>query len=481
MNPDESPKTSSMPEAHGLNPPRTGADVLAMLRTPSDRLDVSPSGVLRIDGHEAIDLLAQFGSPLVVAVEDTIRQNYRGIRAAFASRWPATVNVMYAIKCNNTLAIRAILSQEGAGGDCFGLGELEATLKAGADPRLMVMNGSNKSHAEIEAAIQHGITINVDGEDEVDVIEVIAEREGKRARANLRLKLLPPELNKFGGEFYKMSGSLLDATRRAKWGYTLELAGALVHRLRQKTHIDLLGYSSHIGRFAAHPEAYAIVARALGDAVVLLHKETGFWPREFDLGGGWAREREPEARSPERTPYTIEDHAEAATSALLSALAPAQRPVPELWLEPGRYIVGNAQVLLATVGAIKRDAGLCWVHVDASTNNLMRIETSRHWHHILPASRMNEPLVDAAEIVGGTCIPSVLGSERRVPTLRPGDCVAILDTGMYTEVISNQFNSIPRPAAVLISGAQREIIKRRETVEDLYAQHVVPDRLKVIQ
>lgn len=107
----------------------------------------------------------------------------------------------------------------------------------------------------------------------------------------------------------------------------------------------------------------------------------------------------------------------------------------------------------------------------------MRIDTSRSWHHILPASRMDAPCIQTVDLVGGTCIPSILGTDRPMPDLRPDDAVAILDAGMYAEAISNQFNGIPRPATVLVSEHGAEIIKRRETVEDLFAHHVMPARL----
>ena len=165
----------------------TGRAELQRLMIPGDRLAVAADGVLTIDGTPADELLARFGSPLYVAVEATIRDNYRRIARAFAQRWPAGVNVMYAIKTNNTLAIRAILSSEGAGGDCFGLGELHATLAGGTDLRRVVMNGSNKTRAEIAAAVERGIAINIDGVAEIALVQEIAAAAGVKARANLRL------------------------------------------------------------------------------------------------------------------------------------------------------------------------------------------------------------------------------------------------------------------------------------------------------
>jgi diaminopimelate decarboxylase len=454
----------------------TGRHWLEALRVPSDRLAVGGDGVLAIDGHRVVELIERFGSPLYVTTELTLRENYRRLRRAFVARWAAPVNVMYALKTNNTLALRAVLSAEGAGGDCFGLGELYATLAGGADPQRVVINGSDKRADEIAAALARDIAINIDGEEEIDLVACTARASGRRARVNLRLKPLPAELDAFDATFFKTGGGTREAIRRQKWGFTIERAGALLERILARAELAFTGYSVHLGRFSNAPAAYALTARALGEAVARLHAETGAWPRLVDLGGGWARQREPESRASELNRFTIEDYAQAATDALRAALGEGG-PLPELWLEPGRYIVGNATLLLARVGAIKRDDGLVWVHVDASTNDLMRIETSRSWYHLLPASRMDAPFAERVDIVGGTCIPSVLGAERDMPALARGDVVAILDAGMYAEAIANQFNGIPRPAHVLIGPVGPELIRRRETIADVLATHEMPARL----
>jgi diaminopimelate decarboxylase len=457
-----------------VNP--TGRAALAAMLTPSDRLSVN-GGELLIDGVRATDLVAQHGSPLYVAVEATLRDNYRRIERAFAQAWRAPVTVMYAAKANPALAIRAVMSAEGAGGDCFGLGELHAALATGTDPRRIVMNGSNKGRAEITMALSRGIIVNIDSVEEIAEIEACAASIGQKARVNLRLKVLPSDLDRYGGEFFRSADGALAAVRRSKWGYTTPEAARLVQRLAASPHVELLGYSCHVGRFTNAPEAFAIVCRSIGEAAAQIARETGFWPRMIDAGGGWPRQREPESRGPSLNPHPIETYAQVATAALAEGLAASNRPLPELWLEPGRYIVGNAVLMLATVGAIKRDAGRTWVHVDACTNHLMRVDTSGSWHPILPANRMEAPLTDTVDIVGSTCIPSVLGTDRAMPALQAGDVVAILDTGMYADAISNQFNGVPRPATILIGNGDVAVIRRRETIEDLYSRDAVPPRL----
>lgn len=456
--------------------PGTASELLDRIRMASDRLSVDAAGMLSIDGQTARALVARFGSPLHVVVEATLRENYRRIRQAFTACWPSPVNVMYAIKCNNNLAIRAVMTAEGAGGDCFGLGELYATLAGGADPSLLVMNGSNKTADEVAAAVALGVTINVDSVDEVDFLRDAVRRTGKRARVNLRLKIMPEDLEANLLDAYRTPEGAAEGIRRTKWGFTTEAAVPLIAALRTIDGVTLEGYSAHVGHLSTRPAAFAAVSAGLGRAVRILEQSTGFTPLGLDIGGGWAQTREPSMRAFAINDFTIEDYARAATDALRRELG-REKDLPALSLEPGRFITSNAQLLLASVGAMKRDAGLVWAHVDASTNDLPRIESGRHWYQILPATRMHAPLQEPMEIVGGTCFKSVLGSGRRMPALARGDIVAILDTGMYAEVFGNQFNGIARPATVMIGADGPEIIKRRESIEDVFAMHQVPARL----
>lgn len=461
-----------------LPPIASGRTALENLRIGSDRLSASGDGVLQIGGIDARALVAAFGSPLVVTVEATILENYRRIRSAFAQRWPAPVEVLYSFKCNNTLAIRALLSQAGAGGDCFGEAELDATLAMGTAPQKVALNGSDKSPALIAKAVQAGVTINIDGEDELDAIEAAWRAGRPRAPVNLRLKVLPDALGPFMGGSGARHGPGIESVRRAKWGFTSQAALPILKRLLASPAVDLQGFHVHVGHLSGDPAAFAALTGAFGEAVMALSRETGFVPQLLDIGGGWAREREPEQRGAVARNAPIEEQADAALAALAASLSGLAR-MPRLWVEPGRYIVGNAQLILASVGAIKRDAGLRWLHLDASTNNLQRIETGGFVHEVLPATQLDMPYDGPCQLVGGTCFRSVIAADRPFPQLQRGDLVAILDTGMYAEVFANQFNAVPRPASVLIDTDGRvDCIRRRETAADIFALHEIPDRLR---
>ena len=164
----------------------TSDEILRRSLVDSDCLSVSKMGELTLEGHKATDLTEQYGSPLFVLSDSTLRSNLRRIRSAFESEWPSSVNIMYALKCNPNFAVRAVMHEEGAGGDCFGIGELEATFAGGADPEKIALNGSNKTDSLIDRAIDLGVYINIDSEVEPARIQRIAESKQKNVKVNIR-------------------------------------------------------------------------------------------------------------------------------------------------------------------------------------------------------------------------------------------------------------------------------------------------------
>lgn len=462
-----------------INASNNGVEYLASIAMGSDCLDVDPRGILCVDGVPADRLIADFGSPLFVVSESTVRQNVRAARRAFSVRWPAPVNVMYAIKANNNLAIRAIVHAEGGGGDCFGMGELYATFQGGADPALIAMNGTYKTPQEIDEAVRRGVTINIDAEDEVELICVAARKYNVRAQVNIRIKVFSDYFRDVGSDYFGVPDHIgvRSSMETAKWGFGIEKAAALTRRLADLSDVDHAGFHWHFGRFSTRKDAIAELYSALGKTVSELHERTGFWPRILDIGGGIPRERDPESRQLAMNQLNIDGYAETVCSALLKGLSHSGLPTPALWLEPGRFIVGNASILLTTIGTIKRDLGYSWVNVDSSTNLLMRIDTSDSRYHIVPASCMRRPFKEGVSIVGLTCIPSVFARSQDMPGLAAGEILAILDAGMYSEVTSTQFNGVPRPATVLVNDGHAEVIKTRETIEDVFRLHRIPERL----
>ena len=456
----------------------SGRSLLASVLTTTDHLTVDADGHLQIEDCDAVALLAEHGSPLFVMSEATLRANGERVKRAFEDRWPAPVNVMFAIKANNNIAVRRIMSDLGLGGDCFSSGEIHATFAGETDPAKVALNGSNKSPAAITEAINRGMVINLDSQEELVLIEEAAERARTAAKVTVRLRL---------------AGADYDAARAAnpelpdirhfidteQVGSSADVAEDLVRSALSSNHLQVLGYHFHLGRLSRLPEYHRWWSAGVAELVVRLRNDIGFLPTILNIGGGYAREREPErGDAPLMNPWTIEEYAETVTSQLRAAFV--GHDAPDLWLEPGRYLAGNAAVLLSTVGTVKSDVGMLWVNVDASINDLPRVENAGWDYVALPASNMDAPSGPPADVVGSLCVGRHLKIGVGLPRLNRGAAIAFLDTGAYAETASTQYNAVPRPATVLVRGGDSWVIKRRETVEDLFDRDVIPPHLSKV-
>jgi diaminopimelate decarboxylase len=447
---------------------------------PTDHLEVSTEGELLIDGCRATDLAKAFGSPVFVISERTFRENIRRVRSAFETAWPEPVRVLVAIKANNNLALRAIAFDEGAGGECFGLGELYATFMGGADPAFVVMNGSNKTPEELRKAAELGVWINIDSEDEVVFLRSMASEVPRPVRVNIRLKVVPDGVDALTTDYDRTAPgqSMSEHLRSRKWGFSARQAIELTRSLSADPAFELGGFSAHIGRFSPAVDAYRLYAASLGRIVRDVASATSFKPGILDIGGGFASDRDPESGDLELNANSVEDYAEAVASELLGQFVAASLPVPHLWTEPGRYISANAGALLTTVGVVRREDGYVWVNIDASTNIMPWLETRHEAHVVLPASGMHRVLELQPQVVGGICTLSIFSTRNALPSVARGDLLAILDAGSYAETTSSQFNGVPRPATVLVLDGQAELIRERETIGDVFAKQRIPERLR---
>jgi diaminopimelate decarboxylase len=437
---------------------------------------VDEDGVLWIEDRAAPELAEEYGTPLYVTAEAQIRANVRRLRRAFEAGWPR-VTLLFATKSNANLAIRRVLLDEGVGGDCFGLGELTLSLRAGVPPDLLVLNGSNKQPAELRAAIEAGVTINVDDPSELDLVAGLAEQIGRPADICLRVlpftyadrATLEPELAAIAAD-----------TSHDKWGMDRPTIVEIVPTALESAWLRLRGLHLHVSRLRPTPEAFELACRLIAMCIAELHDRFGWQPELLDFGGGYPHERDPESGAPSGSHAvgTPEQYAEAITSTLRTALADRSLGEPRLVLEPGRRLVSNATVLLTRVGVVKRlpTRSATWVNVDASTNHVPRVPLQGYYNEIVHATKGRDVGDTEVNVVGPTCVIDLLG-RRPLPSVRQGDLLAVLDVGGYAEVLANQFNLLPRPAAVLVDGKSCDVIRRRETIDDLMATQAVPPRL----
>jgi diaminopimelate decarboxylase len=446
-------------------------------------------GHLFVEACDAVELARTFGTPVFVVSENQLRRNARRIKEAFGSRWPeGPVNVLPSIKANFSLALRRILTQEGLGCDTFGPGELEAALRCGVRPGMISVNGSAKDAALIERAVASGARITLDSAREIEMVREIAGRLGARAVVRFRLR---PDYRDLGqpSEFVEEDVPIRLFAQTYKPGIpTDDLLRAGREALAARE-LDVSGVMAHLGRHHHETGMWRGMVTGLVDTIATLSRAWGGWtPREVDVGGGFASPRDPTGRAlrrgagrPERGP-SVEEYAEAVTSSLRSEFSRHALDANgvTLEIEPGRAMYADAGVHLSTVVNVKHEPGReppGWVETDTSEAFLPDVLIEHARFVTLAANKADRPHRELVDVVGKSCGFDVLGTQVPLPELEAGDVLAFLDTGAYQEAAAFNFNAMPRPAVVLVCDDAAEVVKRAETVDDVFGRDLVPERL----
>jgi diaminopimelate decarboxylase len=476
-----------------------------MARSPEEKPDVSTGhpnaellagddclevrdGRLVMEEADLADLADRFGTPVYVISERQLRRNARAAIDAFGSRWPeGPVLVMPSIKANLSLALRRILTEEGTGCDTFGAGELEAALRTGVDPQRISVNGSTKDVGLLERAIAAGVRITLDSVAELDLVREAARATG--ATAAVRLRLRPWLEIEQPSELAADTVSVRLATQRYKPGIPTEQLLAIPRDAIEAPELDVRGVMAHIGRQGREVEIWAELARWVAGIVGELGGRWGGWrPREIDIGGGFPVPRDPlgggsDAGRRRGLAPGLDEYAEAITASLRSGLERAGVDATgiQLEVEPGRSLYGNAGLHLTRVRHVKAQTEpvpLRWVETDTSEIFVADVVFERNRWNAVVANRAAEPPTQTADIVGISCNLDVIVADAELPEVEPGDLIAFLDTGAYQDANASNFNALPRPATVLVNGAEAELIKLAETTADVFARDRVPARLR---
>ncbi|MFO7558238.1 MAG: SCP2 sterol-binding domain-containing protein [Desulfobacterales bacterium] len=449
--------------------------------TLGDYFTVRENGRFMIEDLDCVELAERFGTPLFVTSEGQLRENIRNMKAAFASAYPENdVNVMWAIKSNTTFALRKIMNEEGAGGDCFSPGEIYATFITGADPERFLLTGSDRSDEAFRMAIEIGMRITLDHMDDLFILERLAREFKKKIRVLIRVKCDLPSLKQLESTF-EPGISVPFEVRNLKFGVTYEEAVEMATSAKRFPHIIIEGIHSHIGRDVHLPEHWHGYAFDMITLCSRFYADTGILPKILDLGGGFAEKRDPSSHDLMNLAATIEEYADQAGRGVREGCRKHDFPYPKLWIEPGRNLIGTTTVMISRVGNVKRTPGVCtWVHVDASCNFLPSV--NRHngmSYHLLSGTRARAKAEETVDIVGPNCSGDLIQPRRKMPKMERGELLVFLDVGAYNSVASNQFNSIPRPPCLLVSGSQVDIICERETINDIFARQRIPARMLI--
>lgn len=398
------------------------------------------------------DIVAKVGSPVYIYSQATLERHYKAFDDAFAAM-PHTI--CYSVKANSNLAVLKNFINLGGGVDIVSGGELFRALKAGVDPQKVVYSGVGKKDDEIEYALSTGILMfNVESEQELDRINEIAIRMGKKAGIAIRVNPdVDPQTHPY----------ITTGLKNAKFGITIDRALAEYRRAKDMKGIEILGIDCHIGSQLTKVTPFVDSIKKLKNVIASL-KEMGISLKYFDLGGGLGIQYNTE-EPPLPSDYGKEIIAETRDLGL------------HLLFEPGRNIVGNAGILVSKCLYTKQRDEKNFIMIDAGMNDLARPALYGSFHGVQPVVKDQDGMI-VADIVGPICESGdFLVKEREVPMFLQGDLMAFMSAGAYGFAMSSSYNSRPRVAEVLVKGNKFEVIRERETWDDLIRGEKLPSFL----
>jgi len=414
-------------------------------------------GELYCEETRIADLAAQYGTPLYVYSKRTLLHHLTQIQQAFAAVDPV---LCYSVKANSNLGILKVMNAAGSSFDVVSGGELYRVKQAGADTSKVVFAGVGKTDEEIAFALDnHVLMFNVESEAELDAIARVAASKGVVGPVALRLN---PDIDA------KTHAKTTTGKKGNKFGMDIERAEQLAEKVLADPRLSLRGIHMHLGSpiLTTEPYAAAVVKAA---EVVARFRARGHDTRWINLGGGFGiNYRQQEAKP---------------ASAYADVIVPTvQQAGCRLALEPGRFIVGNAGVLISQVIFTKREGGKLFVIQDAAMNDLVRPAMYDAFHRIWPVQprvpaptdyEAEIPGCEPADVVGPVCESGdYLAKGRWLPPLERGELVCTFSAGAYGMAMASTYNSRPRACEVLVDGNQHTVVRRRETYADLVAHEM---------
>ncbi|MDR2933091.1 MAG: diaminopimelate decarboxylase [Oscillospiraceae bacterium] len=424
----------------------------------SDCLSVSETGHLTIGGRDTIELAASFGTPLYVMDEEQIRSACRRYKASIDENYGGRGLVTYASKAFSCKEMCRIIADEGMGLDVVSGGELHTALSAGFPAGRIFFHGNNKTPEELAFALRENVgRIVVDNIYELELLSQMAKGTGKTAAISFRIK---PGVDAHTHDFVK-TGSI-----DSKFGLALETGEAFdaVKMALSLDNIRLIGVHCHIGSQIFDIDPFELSAEVMLGFMARVKDELGYEIGELNLGGGFGIKY-----IPEHDPVEYERYMKTVSATVRKVCAEKGLKMPFIVIEPGRSIAGPAGVTLYKVGGIKEIPGVrTYVSVDGGMADNPRYILYEAEYDMLIANKAARPKTQAVTVAGRCCESGdLIGENVMLQDVSVGDTLAVLATGAYNYSMSSNYNRLPKPAVVMVSGGEAKIVVKRETYEDV--------------
>lgn len=427
---------------------------------------INDAGNLEIGGCDLVKLAEKYGTPLYVLDEATIRKICRDYKDAFKG-YPK-VNMMYASKALCSSATSALIASESFGFDVVSSGEIFTVYKSGANMSKVLFNGNNKSYDELSLAIELGVgRISVDNFFELSLLNEIAKSHKKIVNILLRIT---PGIECHTHE-YIQTGHL-----DSKFGFDLtQIDDAVELIVNDYTNLKLHGLHAHIGSQIFEKSIYGDEIEILVKEIARLDEKFGLKLDEINIGGGLGV-KYVEADYPPST-YEV---AEIVIKRLYECIEKYKIDAPALFIEPGRSIISTSGVTLYTLGSSKQvPKGKTYFAVDGGMADNARPSMYQAEYDAQIANKPDYELAQTVTVAGRFCESGdILIKNIKLPEIEEGDILCVYNTGAYNYSMASNYNRVQKPAMVLVNNSQSDIIIKRESLEDLIAHDIIPDRLK---
>jgi len=417
---------------------------MQMIRDPLE----NRNGELYVEGVAATELAKKFDTPLYVTSETRIIENYNRLREALTANYDR-IRIHYAAKANSNFAMLKILEKAGAYLDVVSPGEVSMAFASGFTPDRVMFTGTSVRTDEIEFLINSEVTVNFDSLSQL-------ERHLKLQVPKVLSVRVNPEMGA------GMHSHVITAGKQSKFGLW-EADAVRAYEIAKEAGVKRFGIQMHVGSGVLESEPFVQALGRLLDIAKKVHLKVGIEFDFIDMGGGLGVPYKPDEKDLDLAVFS-----EKVLTLFKTRIRKDGLGNPVFCVEPGRYLVADAGVLLTAVNTVKTTPYRRFIGVDAGFNTLVRPTMYGSYHHIVVANRLNAPEEMMCDVVGPICESGdALAKDRRMPAIQEGDLLAVLNAGAYGYSMSSQYNARPRAAEVIVKGATFKLVREREKLDDL--------------